>query len=71
MPEVKIVSYSLISETFLKSLLKIHPHEESIPISREAIEYFTQYFSSDDQRIQQVFETEIASAKYEYKSVER
>jgi hypothetical protein len=71
MPEVKIVSYSLISETFLKSLLKRYPADDSIVIARESIEYFAKYLSTDDQKIQQVFETELASAQFEYKSVDR
>jgi hypothetical protein len=71
MPEVKIVSYSLISETFLKSLLKRYPVDDSIALARDSIEYFAKYFSTDDQKIQQLFESDLASAQFEYKSVER
>ena len=69
MPEAKKVSYALLSETFVRSLLKKYPDEDSIMIAKEAIEYFTQYFNDEEQRIQQVFETDIESARYEYKSV--
>lgn len=69
MPEAKKVSYALLSETFLRSLLKKYPDEDATTIAKEAIEYYSQYFNDEEQKIQQVYETELQSARYDYKSV--
>jgi len=37
MPEAKKVSYALLSETFLRSLLKKYPDEDATTIAKEAI----------------------------------
>lgn len=41
------VSYSLVSETFLKCLKGRCSTDDAIENGKEAIEYFTQYFDDD------------------------